>query len=80
MALPNRVLDEVARTLDNETYTQDEKLEKLFDLKRQCENWLRKESQRTSKDSSHGAYLCDFAKLQFPRNQDQRSSNHVPVR
>ena len=76
----NSVLDEVSRIIGNETYTQDEKLGELFSLKRHCENWLKKEFQSTVLTEKDAVYLCDFSKLQFPRSQEQRSSNHIPVR
>ena len=80
----NGVLDEVSRIFDNEVYAQDEKLEKLSSLKYHCENWLKKEFKRTvsvlTDEDALGVYLCDFSKLQFPRSQEQRSSNHIPLR
>jgi hypothetical protein len=72
----NSVLDEVLRIFDSESYLQDEKLKRLSSLKRHCENWLAKEFERTlaAEDADACVYVCDFAKLQFPGSQEQRSS------
>ncbi|XP_028419094.1 uncharacterized protein LOC114544742 [Dendronephthya gigantea] len=71
-------LDELLCIL-NERISFDEKANKIASVKSLCEKVVVEESLRNVSDDRK-VLVCDFSHLQFPRSEQQRCLNHLPVR
>ena len=61
----------------NERVSFNEKVTKLASVKSLCEKAVVDESR---KKSDRKVLVCDFSHLQFPRSEQQRCLNHLPVK
>ena len=61
----------------NDEISSEEKAAKLDQLKRLCEEAI---ANKLNIVEDRKVFVCDFSKLQFPKGEEVRSVNHVPVR